>query len=87
MAGSPIDPSFQFALVTPSDTVVLKYDRKTARCKGIAFGGAGDLAIKDDVGNTVVIPGGALATGIIHPVSTDLILSTGTTATEIVAFF
>lgn len=87
MAGSPIDPSYQFANVTPSDTVVLKYNGKATRCKGISFSTAGALAIKDDEDNTVVIPSGSLATGIIHPISTNQIMSTGTAAVDIVAYF
>lgn len=87
MAGTPIDPSYQFINVTPSDTDVLMYHNHPVRTKGIAFKTAGALAIKDDQGTTVVIPSGVLVAGVIHPISTDKILSTGTTAVDIAAFF
>jgi len=51
------------------------------------IGTAGDLAVKDDEGTTVVIPSNALAVGIIHPICTSQVMSTGTTCSEIVAFF
>lgn len=86
-SGSPIDPSFQYTIVTPSDTAVLQYNSKNQRCKAISFATAGALAIKDDEGNTKIIPANSLVPGIMHPVSTDQILSTGTTVTGIVAYF
>lgn len=87
MAGSPIDPSYQFINVTPSDSLVLTYHNRPVRTKGISFKTAGDLAIKDDEGTTVVIPSGSLVAGVIHPISTQQILSTGTAAVSIVAYF
>ena len=84
---TPIDPSGQFINVTPSDTLLLKYNGKVATCRGIAIGTAGDLEIKDDNNTTVVIPSNSLAIGVIHPISTQQILASNTTATEIVAYF
>jgi len=72
-------------LVTPSDTVDLKDDGRP--CRGIAFAAAGALEIIDLQGNTVVIPSGALAAGLIHPIFASRILAANTTATGIVAFF
>jgi len=82
---SPIDPSNQFINVTPSDTDLLKYNGNVSTCRGILLEVAGDIAIKDDENNTVVIAG--LAAGVIHPIATQQILSTNTTATGIVAYF
>lgn len=87
MAVFPIAPSSKFINVTASDTAKLEYDSEVKATKGIAIGTAGDLAVKDDEGNSVTIPANALAVGVIHPISTEQILSTGTTATEIVAYF
>jgi len=80
-----IDPSNQYVNVTPSDTALLSYNGNVKTCRGILLGVAGDIAIKDDAGNTVVISG--LAAAIIHPIATQQILSTSTTATDICAFF
>ena len=80
-------PASRFINVTASDTVPLKYDGDATACRGIAIGTAGDLAIKDDADNSVTIPANALAVGVVHPISTSYILSTGTTASEIVAYF
>jgi hypothetical protein len=45
------------------------------------------LEIVDLQGNTVEIPSGVLAAGIIHPIYATRILADNTTATDIVAFF
>ena len=83
----PIHSSSKFILVTKSDTALLQYHSKNMACRGIMIGTAGDLAVKDDEGTTVVIPSNALAVGIIHPICTSQVMSTGTTCSEIVAFF
>lgn len=86
MAGNPTAPSDQFKAVTPSDTVPLRYiNNQTAKCKGIYVGGAGNLAIKNDQGVAVTITG--VLAGVIYPFSTDFVMSTNTTATNIVAIF
>ena len=85
IAKSDTSPATSVALVTPSDTVDLKTTGQP--CKGIAFVGVGDLEIIDLAGNTVVIPSGALAAGLIHPIYATRIKSSNTTATGIVAFF
>jgi len=73
--------------ITPSDTDSLQYNGENIACRGISIGTAGDLAIVNDQGDKIVIPGNALAIGIIHPIVTGKIYSTGTTASEIVAWF
>lgn len=89
-SGGAWDPSFQFSAVTPSDTKKLTYTNSSSmveekRCKGIYVGGAGNLAIKDDAGNAVTFTG--VTAGSVYPISTDTIMSTNTTATNIVALF
>ena len=83
----PIAPSSKFALVTKSDTAYLEYQGTKMATKGIAIGTAGDLAIKDDKGTTVIIPSNSLVVGVIHPIEASRVMSTGTAASEIVAFF
>lgn len=82
----PIDPSNQFVAVTASDTAVLSYDGVSrAKCRGIYIGTAGNLAVKNDDGDSITFTG--LAAGVVHAISTDVVMSTGTTASNIVALF
>ena len=78
-------PSSKFANITASDTALLEYQGEVMSCRGILLGTAGDIAVKDDDNTTVVISG--LAAGIVHPISTDQILATSTTASDICVFF
>ena len=89
-SGGSIEPSFQFVVVTPSDTAPLKYTTSSGfveekRCKALYIGGAGNVAINDDAGNSVTFVG--VLAGSVIPVSTENVLNTGTTATNIVALF
>lgn len=82
------DPAMNIALVTPSDTVnLVDGTGSTFIARGISFGTAGDLKVTARNGQTVIIPSGALAAGIIHPVSLTRIWATGTTAANIVAYY
>jgi len=74
-------------LVTASDTALLEYNSEVKKCRGISVEVAGDLAISNEQGTKVVLPAATLAIGIIHPISTEQIWATGTTATGIVAWF
>lgn len=85
MAGTPIDPSYQFIEVDPSDTAILSYNNMPLKCKGIYVAVAGDLTVDDDLGNPVTFIN--IAAGVIHPISTQRIRATGTAATGIVALF
>lgn len=69
----------QQTLNSPSQTI-----DEPAQTRGISCGTAGNIAVKNDQGTTVVIP---IAAGIIHPIATYQILSTSTTALTITAFF
>lgn len=80
-----IDPATRFKAVTPSDTVLLTYNNQQARCKGLFVGGAGNLVVKDDAGNSVTFTG--VLAGVMYPISTQQVMSTSTTATSIVALF
>lgn len=75
----------QFALVTPSDTVHLTYHGEIRKSKKIMIGGSGTLAVKDDQGTAVKLTG--LAVGVWHPIETDFVMNTDTTATNIAAMF
>lgn len=83
--GTSVDPSFQYVEHTASDTVPIKYNGRIQRCRGIFVGTAGDLAVKNDLGNSVTFTN--VAAGVIHPISTDYIYATNTDATGIVVVF
>lgn len=69
------------AAVTKSDATVL--DPPT---RGIYVGGAGDVAVRFASGqNSVTIP--SVPAGTILPIAVDKVLSTGTTATGMVALW
>ncbi len=75
-----------YKTITASDTAkITDPSGKIARCRGVYIGGAGNLAVKDELGNAVTFI--SLAIGVIHPISTDQIMSTNTTATNIIALF
>jgi hypothetical protein len=82
-----LDSSDKPVLITASDTAKLAYNGSTAKCKAISVSVAGDLAISNSEGTKVVIPAASLAIGIMHPIKTERIWLTGTTATGIVAWF
>ncbi len=85
LSGSPIDPSVQFAPVTPTDNKQLTYHGKSASAKAFYIGGAGNLAIQDDTGTSVVFIG--VIAGVIYPISSNVVMATGTTASNIIALF
>lgn len=90
MAGTPIDPSYQFNIVTPSDTADLTYTDVNGRInyyktKALWVGTTGDLEVLNDAGVAIVIPN--VAPGMMHPISTQRVLATNTTAIGIIAFF
>lgn len=75
----PADPAQDAAAVTASDTTNIGIAR------GIYVGGAGNLAVTTSAGNNVTFVG--VAAGTIVPIQCVRVLSTGTTATSIVAMF
>ncbi len=79
-----IAPSSAFVAVTASDTVLLKYNGVVTRTKALYIGGAGDVAVKNDLGTTVTFQN--IPAGTLLPISVSLVLA-ATTATNIVACF
>ena len=77
-----IDPPKHLALVTPSDSADLTY-----ATRGISFATAGALKVTTVGGSVETIPSGALAAGIMHCLPVVRIWNTGTTATNIVAYW
>jgi hypothetical protein len=65
--------------VTKSDTTVVG-------CKGFYVGGAGDVAVKCQSGDTAVTFVACIV-GQIYPVEAYIIMSAGTSATNIVALY
>jgi hypothetical protein len=73
-------PSGRLAAITPSDTAVF-----TAPIYAIYVGGTGNIAVKAaETGNTVTFT--AVPTGTILPILVTQVLSTGTTATNLIGF-
>ncbi|MEO3947624.1 hypothetical protein [Gorillibacterium sp. CAU 1737] len=73
------------ATVTPSDTLDLSIPSGLNGTKYICVGVSGDLSVITSGGDTVTLK--AVAAGIFHPISVRRVLSTGTTATGIVAVY
>lgn len=82
-----IYPGVNFKTVTPSDTAKFTpfANGEIKRCKYLMIGGAGNVAIANEDGTTQVLTG--LLAGGQYAISTDQVLATGTTATNIVAAF
>lgn len=84
-----ISPASKFSAVTKSDTAILSYTNADGtilhRARGFMIGGAGDIALVNDAGTAVVFKG--LPSGSIISVSSEYVMATDTTATDIVALF
>lgn len=78
---SPVTSYSGAAAVTKSDTTIVD-------CEGFFVGGAGNVAIvaKGDGSNTAVTLTGCLV-GTVYPIACKKIMSTNTTATNIVALY
>lgn len=74
-------PSSSQFLITPDNDNDLP-----ATTRGVAFATAGAIKVTTANGETLIIPSGALAAGIVHPVRWTRVHSTGTTASGIVGF-
>lgn len=57
------------------------------RTRAVSFGTAGALAVLTAYGEEVIIPSGALAAGVMHPIAVKKVLSTGTDAADIVLYW
>lgn len=76
-------PASRSQAVTPSDTVDLAYAGGKVKTRGISVGAAGNVAYKNEAGDSQLATG--LAAGVLHPIAAVRILVTGTTATGITA--
>ncbi|MDO6587342.1 hypothetical protein Q4543_17660 [Salipiger sp. 1_MG-2023] len=80
MTGGMTGPATHAASVTPSDSTDL-----SAVSRAIMVGVSGDVAVITQGGETVTLP--SLQAGLPYAVRVSRILSTGTTATGIVALW
>lgn len=81
-AGGMEVPAPHVALVTPDDSNDL-----TNASRAVSFAAAGALKVTTVGGETVVIPSGALAAGVMHAIAVTRVWAAGTTATSIVAYW
>lgn len=79
MSNSAADPAYRAVVVTPSDSTVVE-------ARALYVGGAGNVAVKCQVNDTAVTFVG-VAAGTILPVAAYNVMSTNTTATNIVALY
>jgi hypothetical protein len=75
-------PMVHAAIVTPSDSVDL-----SDVTRGITLSVAADVKVTTAGGETVVIPSGSLAAGVIHPLRVSRVWATGTGSTTVVAYW
>jgi len=71
-------PTGEFAAITPHDTTELK-----PPARSIYVGGAGDVVVKNTDGTAITFK--AVPVGSILPINCAIVMSTGTTATDLVA--
>lgn len=71
-------PATRGVAVTPNDSTDLAF-----ASRAISVNGSGDVAVVTLDGDTVTV---TLAAGVLHPIRAKRVLSTGTTATGIVAW-
>lgn len=81
-----IIPAESITLITPSDTAIINFNGVSHATRGISFATAGILRVITREGEDIAIPDGALAAGIIHPMSVIQVYATDTTATGIVGY-
>ncbi len=74
-----------FIAYTKSDVANILDGVKPVTSRGIMVGTTGDLAVSNAAGTSVTIT--KVAAGVIHPIRTNKIWSTGTTASEITVFY
>jgi hypothetical protein len=77
---SDMAPAQDWAAVTASDSAALD-----PIPSAIYVGGAGDLAVKSEAGDTVTLVG--VTAGSVLPIRPQYVMSTNTTATSIVALW
>lgn len=72
-------PAVTLVALTKSDSTTF------APTRGLYVGGAGDVAVKDLSGNSVTLVGATA--GSVLPIRCTMLLSTGTSATSVVALY
>lgn len=85
---SATSPALKFAAVTPSDTNNLALGSNSMYARGLYIGGAGNVAVvsaADDTETPVVFVG--VPAGTVLPIQVRAVMSTSTTATNIVALY
>lgn len=80
--GALADPAEHAFLISPSDA-----DELAHVTRGISFATAGALKIITAGGETIVIPSGNLAVGIIHACRARKVFATGTDAGGLVGWY
>lgn len=79
-ASSQLGPAMALRAVTPNDIE----DLPDGLCRSLFIGVAGDVAILDATGQSVILSSGACQ---YHPVQARRVLSTGTSAHRIIAIY
>ena len=72
-------PAFDYFTITPSNSTPL-----AIMCRGIYVGGGGDITVISPAGSTVTFV--AVPQGVLLPIVAQYVKSTGTNATDLVAF-
>lgn len=78
------EPAYSSAAVSPSDSVALSVTATGPPCRALYVGTGGDLAVKL-VGDSTAVTFKNVSSGSILPLCALYVMSTGTTATDIVA--
>lgn len=85
---SDATPMESAVVVTKSDSTDIVPPSGPARpTRGLLIGGAGNVTVNFADGSSVLITIPATACGVVLPLAITRVLSTGTTATLMVAFF
>ena len=75
-----INPGYNYGAVTPNDT-----NKLDSFARALWIGGSGDIAVVNPDGTAVTFAG--VVAGTMLPIQTNRVMSTNTTATNIVAIF
>ena len=79
-------PAEYITLITPSDAATIDFSGTSKATRAISLAGEGTLRVLTVHDEDITIPDGALAAGILHPISIKMVYATGTTATDIVGY-
>lgn len=83
-----MSPAAHIELITPSDTTIFSIPTR-----GISFNNIGTLKVTpvsidpSDAAQAVIIPSGALCSGVIHPIRVIKVWATDTTVLGVVAYY